>query len=126
MNPWKLSTVALSAVLVTGGLFVGTAGAEQTHMEKALTALKAAKAALEAAKHDHGGHRTSALKATETAINEVQEGIAWAEKHPGAGKEPGGSKGDPGGSKGDPGTGKGAGAKGTSTSKGGVGPTKSN
>jgi hypothetical protein len=85
MNLWKASTVALTLALgvVAGGSFIATASAgEQPHMQSALDHLKAAKTALEAASHDHGGHRAKALKATEAAIKEVEEGIDWAAKHP--------------------------------------------
>ena len=100
MHLWKASTLALTLAL---GMLVGgsiAAAHEQPHMHSALDHLKAAKTALEAASHDHGGHRTKALKLTEQAIKEVQEGIEWAEKHPGPKGTGPGPKGDGPGPKG--------------------------
>src|SRR5437762_11590786 len=93
MNYWKASTIALTLALgvVAGGSFVRTAAAdEQPHLQGALGHLRAAKSALEAASHEHGGHRAKALKDTERAIHEVEEAIAAA-KHPepkGGGPQP--------------------------------------
>ena len=98
MHLWKASTLALTLALgvVVGGS-IATAH-EQPHMQTALDHLKAAKTALEAAAHDHGGHRSKALKLTEAAIKEVEEGIEWANKHPGDGPGPkGGGPGPKGG-----------------------------
>jgi hypothetical protein len=103
MSPWKASTVALTLALgiIVGGSIIPTAVAgEQPHMQSAREHLKAAKRALESASHDHGGHRAKALKATEHAIHEVEEGIAWAEKHPGPKGDGPGPKGDGPGPKG--------------------------
>jgi hypothetical protein len=90
----RTSTYAVTLALgvFAGASFVPSANAhEQPQMQSALEHLKAAKNALEAASHDHGGHREKALSATNTAIREVKEGIEFAEKHhdkPGHGPEP--------------------------------------
>jgi hypothetical protein len=92
----RTSTYALTLALgvVAGASFVPSANAhEQPQMQSALEHLKAAKSALEAASHDHGGHRSKALSATITAIREVQEGIEFADKDkphdkPGHGPQP--------------------------------------
>jgi hypothetical protein len=50
-------------------------------MKAALEHLQAAKAELEKASHDKGGHRTEALKATDAAIQHVKEGMNYDNKH---------------------------------------------
>ena len=59
----------------------GVALAEQGNMEAALGHLQEAKAALERAEHNKGGHREKALKEVNEAIHHVQEGIEFAAKH---------------------------------------------
>ena len=54
---------------------------DQPHMQAALDALKQAEQHLTEAKHDKGGHRAAALKATRDAIKHVQEGMEVGEKH---------------------------------------------
>jgi hypothetical protein len=54
---------------------------DQPHMQAALEALQQAKHHLEEAKHDKGGHRVAAIKAIDSAINHVKEGIESGEKH---------------------------------------------
>src|SRR5260221_9010767 len=84
MNYWKASTIALTVALgvVAGGSVIRPAAAdEQPHLQTALGHLRAAKTALEAVAHEHGGHRARALRDTERAIHEVEEGIEAA-KHP--------------------------------------------
>jgi hypothetical protein len=94
MNVWKATTLALTLALGLGAESSLVRAAEvddQPHMQSALDHLKAAKAALEAAAHDHGGHRKAALDATKTAIKEVEDGIDYARKHPeskGGGPQP--------------------------------------
>ena len=84
MNIWKLSTLTLVVVLgcVIGRGLVNSASAEpQPHMKVALTHLEQAKAALEKAAPDKGGHRVKALELTEQAIVQVRDGIEYANKH---------------------------------------------
>jgi hypothetical protein len=47
----------------------------QPHMQKALTALNNAAAALQAAADDKAGHREKAISLVSQAINQVQQGI---------------------------------------------------
>ena len=54
---------------------------EQPHMRAALEHLRAAKAELEQAEADKGGHRVAALKATNEAIHHAEEGIQYANHH---------------------------------------------
>ena len=112
MNPWKLSTVALTLALgvVVGGSFVTPATAHDKdrehehhgrHMKAALEQLRSAKKSLENTAHQFGGHRAKALELTKKAITEVEEGIKFAEQHPkgeeevpkGGGQEPKGTGG---------------------------------
>ena len=65
-----------------GGLAAGLAKAEpQPHMRTALSHLRSAKQQLEAAEPDKGGHRVRAIEATNSAIREVEAGIAYANRH---------------------------------------------
>lgn len=52
---------------------------DQPHMQAALDALKQAEQHLAEAKHDKGGHRVAALKATREAIRHVEEGMKVAD-----------------------------------------------
>ncbi len=58
-----------------------TAAVDQPHMQAALDALKAAKAHLEQAEADKGGHREAAIKAVNAAIMHTEEGIKYAKEH---------------------------------------------
>ncbi len=72
-----LGVTALAATL-TAGVFIGQALANQPHMEAALDDLRAAKGELESAEHNKMGHRAEALRLTNEAIRETEEGIADA------------------------------------------------
>ena len=52
-----------------------TAGG-QPHMARAVDQLQAARAELESATHDKGGHRVRAMRLVDEAIEEVNRGIA--------------------------------------------------
>jgi hypothetical protein len=84
MNIWKCSTVALIIVLgcvVSRGAIQSASAEPQPHMKVALKHLEHAKVALEKATADKGGHRVKALELTEQAIAQVQEGVAYDNKH---------------------------------------------
>lgn len=70
--------VALGLII---GLAVGVWAERQPHMRAALEHLRAAKAELEAASHDKGGHKIAALKAIDQAIEHVREGMKYANRH---------------------------------------------
>lgn len=53
---------------------------DQPHMQAALDSLKQAEQHLMEAKHDKGGHRVAALKATREAIRHVEAGMKVADK----------------------------------------------
>ena len=119
MNPWKLSTIALTLALgvVVGGSYVSPATAHDNeqehhghgHMRAALEQLRSARKSLESAAHEFGGHRAKALELTKKAMAEVEEGLKVAEQHPkGGGQDPKGGGQDPkGGGQGPKGGGQG-------------------
>jgi hypothetical protein len=53
----------------------------QPKMKEALEHLKNAKAALQAATHDKGGHRAKAVEKVNDAIEQVEKGIAFDNKN---------------------------------------------
>lgn len=84
LDIWKVSTLVLagSLVVVTGSNLVRDASAEpQPHMKSALEHLEQAKAALERATADKGGHRVKAIEATKLAIEETKAGVEFDDKH---------------------------------------------
>ncbi len=54
---------------------------DQPHMQAALEALRHAAQELKEAKHDKGGHRAAALKATEEALRHVELGMKAGDKN---------------------------------------------
>ncbi len=84
MNYWKLSTfafaTAFATTLGTGALPVARADA-QPKMHEALAQLRTARATLQSAADDKGGHRKKAIDATNEAIEQTQRGIAFDNKH---------------------------------------------
>ena len=69
-------SLALSAVIAAGSLLsTSLARADQPNMQNALSQLQAAKASLQAARHDKNGHRVNAIRLIDQAIVEVQLGI---------------------------------------------------
>jgi hypothetical protein len=52
---------------------------DQPHMRAVLESLRAARRHLEQADADKGGHRVAAIKATDNAIHETEEGIKYAQ-----------------------------------------------
>lgn len=57
-------------------------GAErQPHMWRAVVSLREARRQLREAKHDKGGYRVQALSLTQQAIDQLREGIAFADRH---------------------------------------------
>jgi hypothetical protein len=68
---------AIVIFAVAGGAFAaGLAYAAQPHMEAALNALLTAQTELKVAEHNKGGHRVKALELVNSAIAQVQAGIA--------------------------------------------------
>lgn len=65
-------------LLVGGGLIGSAMAVEQPHMSSALSALQTAQWQLQHTNADKGGHRNSALNYTNLAIQQVHEGIQYA------------------------------------------------
>lgn len=80
-NPWKLTSFALAAALAAATLVPEVTADPQPKMRAALDSLRSAERALEQATHDKGGHRAKALQLTKQAIDEVQAGIKFDNKH---------------------------------------------
>jgi hypothetical protein len=83
ISPWKLSTLALATTL---GVVISTgairpAAAEQGNMEDAVAKLETAKAALERAADDKGGHRSKSIALTSQALEEARAGVTFAKHH---------------------------------------------
>jgi hypothetical protein len=68
----------VGATLVLG-LGVGYAIGAQPRMEAALGLLENARGELEGAAHDKGGHRLKAMELIDEAIQQVREGMTFAE-----------------------------------------------
>ena len=83
----RVSAIVLVASFCIG-LLLGCSSPEvrnepagQPHMEAALTSLQNARAELQMAKHNKGGHRVEAIKLIDLAIQEVTRGIEAGERH---------------------------------------------
>jgi hypothetical protein len=84
MNLWKVTTfLLLLALAVVGGAAMADRGKPQPQplMRTALASLREAKVSLQNATHDKGGHRVKALEHVNAAIDEVQKGIDYDDKH---------------------------------------------
>ncbi len=69
------------AALLCAGIVVGRASADQPHMIAALDHLRAAKAELDKADADKGGHRVKAMQLVSDAIAQVERGIEYDRHH---------------------------------------------
>ncbi len=81
----QLRWAAITCVAAIGiGFGAGSIAAErQPHMRGALRALTTAKAQLQQADGDKGGHREKALRLVDEAIHEVQAGVRYDNRHRG-------------------------------------------
>ncbi|HTG01624.1 MAG TPA: hypothetical protein VK654_13675 [Nitrospirota bacterium] len=75
----KTVVVTLIIGLLIGAAAGGWAAIHQPHMIAAFDALKTAKAELEMAEHNKGGHRAKALELVEKAIMQTKKGIEAGE-----------------------------------------------
>ena len=71
----KRAIVVFVVVLLLGGAIAGWAAMRQPHMIAALDQLKAARAELEMAEHNKGGHRVKALEFIDRALEQTKRGI---------------------------------------------------
>lgn len=78
------SAVALALIAGAGGAAAQTKS-QQPHMQDAMTHLQAARADLDKATRDKGGHRAKAVQLVDQAMAEVKQGMAAgaidAERH---------------------------------------------
>jgi len=74
-----LAAALVGATALGTYTLVDTAQADQPRMRAALDALEVAKANLQAASSNKGGHRANAIKLVNAAISEVRAGIAFAQ-----------------------------------------------
>ena len=81
MNRFKKASGILALALIACAVTPRLSAEKQHHMSAALDRLQGAKAELEAAEHDKGGHRAKALQLTQEAIEEVKAGINFDNKH---------------------------------------------
>ena len=77
----RVLVILLVTVAISAGFVVGRASADQPFMHSALEHLRAARADLDKATADKGGHRAAAIKLTNDAIAEVERGIAYDRRH---------------------------------------------
>lgn len=81
MKLFKKCSGILALTLLGAFITPSLVAENQPHMRAALEHLQAAKAELEAAEHDKGGHRAKAQQLTQEAIEEVKAGINFDNKH---------------------------------------------
>lgn len=75
---------AVAAVLLVVTMFVASFASvpDQPYMQQARTDLQKARAALQRAEHNKGGHRANAIGLINSAIDEVNRGIAFGRSRP--------------------------------------------
>ncbi len=77
----RLFVALLVTLAIASGFLAGRASADQPIMQSALVHLREAKADLERAERDKGGHREKALRLTNDAIVETERGINYDRAH---------------------------------------------
>ena len=79
LTPWsgrrRLAGIAMVADVAAESFDAGSYAA-QPHMQNALSALQGARSELQVAEANKGGHRVTAIRLVDEAINEVRAGIA--------------------------------------------------
>ena len=81
MTRIRIAAAFVLALVLLSGFFLGRVSADQPHMQAALDHLKAAKAELEKADEDKGGHRVKAIRLVNDAIVQVEKGISFDRRH---------------------------------------------
>lgn len=71
----------LLVLVLAVGFIAGQLSAAQPHMQAALKNLRQARANLNSASADKGGHRGRALELVNQAIDQVEAGIAYDRRH---------------------------------------------
>jgi len=77
----KIVTALFLTLVVATGFVAGRATADQPHMHAALEHLRQARASLDKATPDKGGHREAAIKLVNDAIAQVEAGMAFDRRH---------------------------------------------
>ena len=81
MSRNRIAAAFVLALVLFSGFFLGRLSADQPHMQAALDHLKAARAELEKADTDKGGHRNKAIRLVDDAIVQVEKGISFDRHH---------------------------------------------
>ncbi len=74
-------SIAFFLLIFAVGFIGGCATGGQPTMQAALDQLQQARSELEAANSDKGGHRVAAISLVDQAIDQVREGIRFANEH---------------------------------------------
>ena len=77
----RVAAALVLCVVLVAGFFVGRASADQPHMQAALEHLRAARAELDKAEADKGGHRMKAIALVNDAIAQVEKGVGYDRRH---------------------------------------------
>ena len=77
----RIITALFLTLIIAAGFVAGRASADQPRMHAALEHLRAARAELDKATPDKGGHREAAIKLVNDAIAQVEAGIAYDRRH---------------------------------------------
>jgi hypothetical protein len=77
----KRAVAAALGLVLAGYAASAAAQVDQPHMQKALADLQNARAELDAAARDKGGHRGRAVQYVDQAIGEVHAGIAAGDEY---------------------------------------------
>src|SRR4051794_3755781 len=79
----RISAIVLG-IFLTVTTFALPARVDQPHMKAAFDDLRQARAFLDKAAPDKGGHRAKAIELTVNAMAAVKQGIDWDRTHPGS------------------------------------------
>ncbi len=76
-----LSGIAIGALMMAGAWTMSAQNERAMHprLAAAITALRDARAYLESAPHDFGGHKAAAIKASDEAIRQLNFALAYRE-----------------------------------------------
>jgi hypothetical protein len=77
----RIVVACLLCVVLLSGFIMGRASADQPHMQAALDHLRAARAELDKADADKGGHRQKAISLVNDAISQVEKGVGFDRHH---------------------------------------------
>jgi hypothetical protein len=77
----RIVVACLLCVVLLSGFIMGRASADQPHMQAALDHLRAARAELDKAEADKGGHRMKAIALVNDAISQVEKGVGYDRHH---------------------------------------------